>query len=157
MADDLFPIEADCNDDTSDDYEVGYAKPPKSTQFKKGISGNPAGRPKKPRDFGSALLQQGGTLIKITENGRSKWVTKMEGLAILSYNKAVNGSTRDRQLFIEHHQRAFEGKSAEEAKLKILKNRTADDYTDEELTALIRKYEEEDRKKAERENKSITE
>ena len=27
-------------------YEVGYAKPPKGTQFKKGQSGNPDGRPK---------------------------------------------------------------------------------------------------------------
>jgi hypothetical protein len=26
------------------DYEVGYGKPPKDTQFKKGKSGNPRGR-----------------------------------------------------------------------------------------------------------------
>lgn len=29
------------------DYDVGYGKPPKSTRFKKGKSGNPRGRPKK--------------------------------------------------------------------------------------------------------------
>ena len=29
------------------DYEVGYRKPPVATQFKKGFSGNPAGRPKR--------------------------------------------------------------------------------------------------------------
>jgi hypothetical protein len=28
------------------DYEVGYGKPPKKSQFKKGRSGNPNGRPK---------------------------------------------------------------------------------------------------------------
>jgi hypothetical protein len=27
-------------------YEVGYAKPPKSSQFSKGVSGNPKGRPR---------------------------------------------------------------------------------------------------------------
>ncbi len=29
------------------DYEVGYGKPPKDTRFKKGRSGNPAGRQEK--------------------------------------------------------------------------------------------------------------
>lgn len=31
------------------DYEVGYRKPPIATQFKKGKSGNPFGRPRKPK------------------------------------------------------------------------------------------------------------
>lgn len=30
----------------SEDYKVGYKTPPKPTQFKKGKSGNPGGRPK---------------------------------------------------------------------------------------------------------------
>ena len=29
-----------------DRYEVGYRKPPRNTQFKKGSSGNPSGRPR---------------------------------------------------------------------------------------------------------------
>src|SRR5262245_4838454 len=29
-----------------DEYKVGYGKPPKDTQFRKGQSGNPKGRPK---------------------------------------------------------------------------------------------------------------
>lgn len=35
-----------------DDDRIGYKKPPKKTQFKKGKSGNPKGRPKKAKpDF----------------------------------------------------------------------------------------------------------
>ncbi len=31
---------------SDDDYEIGYGKPPKRNQFKRGQSGNPKGRPK---------------------------------------------------------------------------------------------------------------
>src|ERR1700729_1716565 len=41
----------------TEDYEVGYAKPPESGKFKKGVSGNPSGRPKKLADLGSQLLR----------------------------------------------------------------------------------------------------
>jgi hypothetical protein len=40
----------------SNSYEVGYGKPPKDTQFKKGSSGNPKGRPRKTLDFHLELL-----------------------------------------------------------------------------------------------------
>ncbi len=32
---------------TSASYEVGYRKPPRHTQFQKGQSGNPGGRPRR--------------------------------------------------------------------------------------------------------------
>jgi hypothetical protein len=34
------------DEETAGDYEVGYGKPPKHRQFKRGQSGNPNGRPK---------------------------------------------------------------------------------------------------------------
>ena len=38
-------------------YAVGFGKPPEHTRFRKGRSGNPAGRPKGALDLG-ALLQK---------------------------------------------------------------------------------------------------
>jgi len=52
------------------DYEVGYGKPPKHTQFKPGQSGNPLGRPKKKRtvdDIIQKILQE-----EIMINGEKK-------------------------------------------------------------------------------------
>ena len=43
--------------DTSGACEVGYGKPPRHTQFRKGQSGNPGGRPRRlPVQCANALL-----------------------------------------------------------------------------------------------------
>jgi len=61
--------------------EVGYGKPPKSDQFKKGISGNPSGRPKKQSDFLSALLREANSVVPITEKGKRKAVKMIDVVA----------------------------------------------------------------------------
>ena len=40
------------------DYEVGYGKPPKEFQFKKGVCSNPKGRGKKPAQDRSAIVER---------------------------------------------------------------------------------------------------
>lgn len=46
-------------DEPDDTYDVGYGKPPQASRFQKGQSGNPKGRPKKPKvetiDVGEVL------------------------------------------------------------------------------------------------------
>lgn len=55
----------------TDDYNVGYKKPPKHTRFQKGKSGNPGGRPPKKREVVAddikALLND---QIAVTQNGK---------------------------------------------------------------------------------------
>jgi hypothetical protein len=62
---------------TSDSYEVGYGMPPRGTQFKKGISGIPKGRPKKALDFDDALLRESMAFVTINENGRPRRISSM--------------------------------------------------------------------------------
>ena len=61
-------------DDDAGDYDVGFAKPPKYTQFKAGASGNPKGRPK--WKDGEVMLTEmiGKELhrpLRITQNGQT--------------------------------------------------------------------------------------
>lgn len=58
----------DSNDDDDDDYAVGYGKPPRQHRFKKGISGNPGGRPPKQQpanDLRSMLERVGNEEIEV--------------------------------------------------------------------------------------------
>jgi hypothetical protein len=60
------------------DDTVGYGRPPKATQFKKGQSGNPRGRPKGSRPVGAVLQEILGQRIAVTENGRTRRLPALE-------------------------------------------------------------------------------
>jgi hypothetical protein len=75
-------------------YEVGFGKPPRSSQFKPGQSGNAAGRPRGAKNFATALEQELKTRVIITENGRRKRVSKREVIAKHLVNKAAGGDLK---------------------------------------------------------------
>jgi Family of unknown function (DUF5681) len=75
-------------------YEVGYAKPPKSGQFKPGTSGNPKGRPKGAKNFKTLLNRALSEQVEVNEGGRRKRVSKRELMAIAFVNRAIKGSDR---------------------------------------------------------------
>lgn len=57
---------------TPGEYEVGFARPPKQAQFKKGQpSANPKGRPKKPKgDFADIIKKVMSEEVTINDNGK---------------------------------------------------------------------------------------
>jgi hypothetical protein len=81
---------------THDDpeYEVGYGKPPQSTQFKKGKSGNPKGRPKASKNVGTMLEEIFYRKIPITENGNRREVPMLEAILRQLANSAAKGEIR---------------------------------------------------------------
>ena len=77
-----------------DDYEVGYGKPPKHTRFKPGSSGNPKGRSKGSKNFGSELLEELQEQIAVKESGRRRTVSKQRAVLKSLIARAMQGDTR---------------------------------------------------------------
>ena len=69
---------------------VGFGKPPKSTQFRKGSSGNPRGRPRgRKREIPHDHLL--GQIVTIREDGRERRVTAAEAFLLQLTKKGLEG------------------------------------------------------------------
>jgi len=75
-------------------YAVGYKRPPKSTQFKPGVSGNPKGKPKGSRPVGALLQEIIRQKIAVTENGKTRRLPVLEIMLRRLANEAMRGDQR---------------------------------------------------------------
>jgi hypothetical protein len=77
------------------DDGIGHGRPPKQSQFKPGVSGNPKGRPKrKPADVSGVIKDALNAPIQVRNQGRTKTVTRTEvGLKKLIENAVRGDST----------------------------------------------------------------
>jgi len=122
-----------------DSYDVGYGKPPKNTQFQKGISGNPRGRPKKSLDFDHELIRESKSFMTINENGQRKRISKHEVVVKQLMKQAMTGSAQAQRIYFGVHQQAIE-RVALVAGLQPNnsgKSDDANDLSDEELTRIV--------------------
>lgn len=91
-------------------YEVGFARPPEATRFRKGTSGNPRGRPKGRKNIVPALneermkaiiLEEAYRTITVRDGGRNVTVPIARAVLRALAVNAVKGQHRSQRLFAE--------------------------------------------------------
>jgi len=78
----------------SSDYEVGYRKPPKHTQFAKGESGNPKGRPSGTKNLRTDLREELAERITVREGERTIKISKQRGIIKSLVARTLKGDPR---------------------------------------------------------------
>jgi len=77
-----------------DDYKVGYGKPPETSRFQKGQSGNPSGRPKGSRNTALAIHRALNRTVQATVDGKRRNVPLSEAVAMTLSQRALAGDQR---------------------------------------------------------------
>jgi hypothetical protein len=89
--------------DKDGDYEVGYGKPPRDGQFKRGQSGNPKGRPTGKKSLSTVLEDVlGERVFAVVGKGRQKKITKLRATITQLVNKAASGDPKATQTLLAH-------------------------------------------------------
>jgi len=80
---------------------VGYGKPPRSSRFAKGTSGNPKGRPPGSKNLRHLFEEALDEEVTISENGRRRVISKREAITKQLVNKAASGDARSIKLLVD--------------------------------------------------------
>lgn len=75
-------------------YEIGYRRPPKHGQFRKGTSGNPRGRPKGSKNLLTLLEKELSQPITVSENGKKQTMTRLQAMVKRIVSDGLQGNLK---------------------------------------------------------------
>lgn len=76
------------------DYAVGYGRPPENTQFAKGTSGNPAGRPKGSKNLKTIISDALTAPIVMREGDRTRRVPIVQAIIMKQVENGLKGNDK---------------------------------------------------------------
>ena len=85
----------------NDDDKVGPGKPPRRTQFKKGQSGNPSGRPKGSRNLDKLIMEAAERRIPVNIDGKSRRISMVQASVWNLAIQAARGDQRATAAFLD--------------------------------------------------------
>jgi hypothetical protein len=93
-----------------DDFEntIGYRKPPKASQFQKGRSGNPNGRPRTNPSVAEVVRKVARQVVLTSGPKGQQRMTKLEASITQLLNKAATGDLKAMRLFLQMVSRHLE-------------------------------------------------
>jgi hypothetical protein len=118
--------------------KVGYCKPPKHTQFKKGQSGNPKGRPKAQQQFKTVNRIVQDVLfmeVKGMVGGKRQTMLGLEAVVAKQMAKALEGDTPAAKLVLD---RADKHVATRQTLADLLGGRPKFTFTEEEAARFSR-------------------
>ena len=97
----------------TDEERIGYGRPPRHGQFKKGQSGNPKGRPQGTRNLKTDLAEELAARIRVREGDQAKAISKQRAMLKALLAKAIRGDTRAATLVLSLMARYFQVEEAD--------------------------------------------
>lgn len=123
------------SEDGNKDYDVGYGKPPKHTQWQKGQSGNPSGKKTKVESFIDKIKKVAMEELLVHKSGAPQAMSYLDAAIYALFAKAQSGNTQALKLLAD-----LLGKDAAEAMQYELKPADLDSLeTHAQWVAIIEK------------------
>jgi hypothetical protein len=87
--------------DDERDYDVGYGKPPRHSQFKRGQSGHPRGRPAGSKNLATLVNGALNEPVIVVENGGRRKISKREAIIRQLVNRSAKADWRAIKILLD--------------------------------------------------------